>query len=74
MLKDMDKKKVNFIVRVPQPVTLYYDDVPTLDEAIALAKEKLNDMRPGSEVKIYQLVRIVRTPLVAAEEEEFASS
>jgi len=71
MLKDMDKKKVHFIVRTP--IGMRYD-VPTLDKAIALAKEDLDSNPPGSECRIYQLVRIVRTPLVAAEEEEFASS
>jgi len=63
----MDKKKVHFLVRTPTNGVYY--DVPTLNKAIDAAKAELNDCVPGAEVRIYQLVRIVRTPLVPVEEE-----
>jgi hypothetical protein len=61
------KREPDYLVRTPTNGVHY--DVPTLDKAISTAKDILDVSTPGQEVRIYQLVRTIRYPIVAEMEE-----
>jgi hypothetical protein len=63
------KEKPHYLVRTPTGNIKV--DVPTIEEAIKEYKDVLDHSNPGSEVRIYQLVRTIRYPRTVEEIEEF---
>jgi hypothetical protein len=64
------KEKPHYLVRTS--TNGIHFDVPNLEQAIKEAKDVLDYSNPGSEVRIYQLVRTIRYPRTVEEIDEFA--